>query len=114
MKFAISATILALASIVSAQWACDAGFQCGATIIHRDDSAFWVQNLKNAEAAVGRAGQDPLWDLFRCNSDRTVSFVQHCAGRCIYTGSPGRDRCEGYVHHYPSIVLSLNNLLGRL
>ncbi|PTB49391.1 hypothetical protein M431DRAFT_9979 [Trichoderma harzianum CBS 226.95] len=65
MKFAISATILALASIVSAQWACDAGFQCGATIIHRDDSAFWVQNLKNAEAAVGRAGQDPLWDLFR-------------------------------------------------
>jgi hypothetical protein len=35
MKFAISATILALASIVSAQWACDAGFQCGATIIHR-------------------------------------------------------------------------------
>ncbi|KAL6693056.1 hypothetical protein J3F84DRAFT_381429 [Trichoderma pleuroticola] len=59
------------------------------------DSAFWVQNLKNAESAVGRAGQDPLWDLFRCNSDRTVSFVQHCPGRCIYTGSPGRDRCEG-------------------
>ncbi|KAL6815174.1 hypothetical protein J3E69DRAFT_358996 [Trichoderma sp. SZMC 28015] len=97
MKFAISATILALANIVSAQWACDAGFQCGSTIIHRDDSAFWVQNLKNAEATVGRAGQDPLWDLFRCNNDRTVSFVQHCPGRCVYTGSAGRDRCEGVV-----------------
>ncbi|OPB40896.1 hypothetical protein A0O28_0009770 [Trichoderma guizhouense] len=35
MKFVISATVLALANIVSAQWACDAGFQCGSTIIHR-------------------------------------------------------------------------------
>ncbi|KKP00107.1 hypothetical protein THAR02_07788 [Trichoderma harzianum] len=84
MKFTISATLLALANIVSAQWACDAGFQCGSTIIHRDDSAFWVQNLKNAEIAVGRAGQDPLWDLFRC--------------RCVYTGNPGRDRCEGALN----------------
>ncbi|KAL7905337.1 hypothetical protein GGI35DRAFT_461508 [Trichoderma velutinum] len=95
MKFATSAILLTLTSIASAQWACDAGFQCGKTIIHHDDSAFWVQNLKDAESDAGRADLDPLWDLFRCNGDHTVSFVQHCPGRCVYTSSGGKDRCEG-------------------
>ncbi|ATY61698.1 hypothetical protein CCM_08948 [Cordyceps militaris CM01] len=94
MKISAVGVALCINTAVLAQWTCDPGFQCGATIIHRDDSAFWVQTLKDAETRVGRRGRDPLWDLFRCNGNRTASFVQSCIGRCLY-GGPGRDRCEG-------------------
>ncbi|TFB07672.1 hypothetical protein CCMA1212_000245 [Trichoderma ghanense] len=94
MKLAIVPIALTLANVAVAQWTCDPGFQCGSTIVHRDDSSFWIKNLKNAEIAVGRSDKDPLWDLFRCNGDRTISFVKHCPGRCLYGGA-GQDRCEG-------------------
>ncbi|KAL6900205.1 hypothetical protein GGI43DRAFT_406701 [Trichoderma evansii] len=94
MKFAISTISLALATLASAQWTCDSGFQCGSTILSRDTSDFWIRNLKNAETLAGREGKDPLWDLFRCSGNRTVSLVQHCPGRCSYTGNAGEDRCD--------------------
>ncbi|OJZ79890.1 hypothetical protein ASPFODRAFT_148500 [Aspergillus luchuensis CBS 106.47] len=92
MKISLVATVTAtLAALASAQdWPCDAGTQCGATIIARDEG--WVAKLKLAEINAGRAGLDPLWDLFQCNGDGSVKWLAQCPGQCVYGGA-GQDYC---------------------